>query len=302
LSQRRVRFARYIASMVCYRRWIQACAAATLFFGGTCAGAVAQDAPGDSAPSPDAIFFRTFQRLESYPVPAYVVEISTWHVHTESQEFQFRWRYATRTVDGMTNSTRYPVRGKSLPVNAFVVPQSVGPLAWAVRPAAAALRDQLPAAFPDVPNLKNIASVVAYRPDYKIELAGVDSIDGHPSYHLRLHPYGDATKHNLRELWVDEQTFDLRRAHFFGKCGPCNGLNDIEASFVPAAGTWIMSEEKFVSGCGSGRTDICRFDLLTDDVAFVSGMPDWLFDIGAYREHAQRGEQDYLAGLLTEGH
>ena len=34
--------------------------------------------------------------------------------------------------------------------------------------------------------MKIIATVVAYRPDYAIDLRGIESIDGHPSYHLRL--------------------------------------------------------------------------------------------------------------------
>jgi hypothetical protein len=67
-----------------------------------------------------------------------------------------------------------------------------------------------------------------------------------------------------------------------------------------AAGAWIVTDEAFISRCSSTRTDARRFDLVMDDVAFISGMPDWLFDLTAYREHAKAGELDYLAGLLTE--
>jgi hypothetical protein len=287
--------------MVCHSGFIRVFVAAALLFGDTCAGASAQAAPlATPSPSPNQIFLRAFQRMESYPMPAYVISIDSWHVRTAAKEYVYRWRYATRTSDGMINSTRYPVEGNALPANAFISAEILGPFAWALRPAPPAEHQPQPAALPDVPNLKTIASVVAYRPDYAIDLLGIESIDGHPSYHLRLRPYGDPLKHNLRELWVDEQTFDLWRAHYLGQCGPCNGPNDITVSFQPAAGTWIVTNEAFVSRCSSSRSDMCRFDLATDDVAFVSGMPDWLFDLAAYREHAKAGEQDYLAGLLSE--
>jgi hypothetical protein len=61
-----------------------------------------------------------------------------------------------------------------------------------------------------------------------------------------------------------------------------------------------VTNEAFVSRCSSSRTDECRVDLAMDDVAFISGMPDWLFDAATYREHAKAGEPDYLAALLSE--
>jgi hypothetical protein len=274
---------------------------AALFFAGMCTGARAQALPvATPSPSPDQIFVRAFQRMESYAVPAYVISIDSWLVRAAAKEYVYRWRFATRSSDGMMNSTRYPVDGNALPTSAYVSPEILGPFAWALRPALEAQHQQQPAAAPDVPNLKVIASVVTYRPDYAIDLVRVESVFGHPSYHLRLRPYGDPLKHNLRDLWVDEQTFDLWRAHFFGKCGPCNGPNDITVTFQAAAGAWIVTDEAFVSRCSATRTDVCRFDLTTDDVAFISGMPDWLFDQAAYRERAKAGEQDYLAGLLSE--
>jgi hypothetical protein len=287
--------------MVCHSGFIRVFVAAALLFGETCAGASAQAAPlATPSPSPNQIFVRAFQRLESYPTPSYVISIESWHVRSAAKEYVYRWRYATRTSDGMMNSTRYPVQGNKLPPNAFVTPGILGPFSFMLRPALQAAHQPQPAAVAEVPDMKIIATVVTYRPDYAIDLRGIESIDGHPTYHLRLRPYGDPLKHNLRDLWVDEQTFDLWRAHYVGQCGPCNGPNDITVTFQPAAGAWIVTDEAFVSRCSSSRTDACRFDLAMDDVAFISGMPDWLFDLPAYREHAKAGELDYLAGLLSE--
>ncbi|HTA38107.1 MAG TPA: hypothetical protein VK760_03470 [Candidatus Acidoferrales bacterium] len=240
--------------------------------------------------------------MESYPVPAYVISIDSWHVRSSGKDYVYRWRYATRTADGIMNATRYPIGGSGLPANANIGPEILGPFAWTLRPALEAAHQPQPAANADLPNMKVIASVVAYRPDYAIDMVGVESIAGHPSYHLRLRPYGDAVKHKLRDLWVDEQTFDLWKARYYGQCGPCSAPNTITVTFQPAAGAWIVIDESFISRCSLERTDNCRFDLSTDDVAFISGMPDWLFDRDAYRQHAKAREQDYLAGLLTEPH
>ena len=59
-------------------------------------------------------------------MPAYVISIDSWHVRTAAKEYVYRWRYATRTSDGMINSTRYPVDGNTLPANAFISPKILG--------------------------------------------------------------------------------------------------------------------------------------------------------------------------------
>lgn len=66
-------------------------------------------------------------------MPAYVISIDSWHVRTAAKEYVYRWRYATRTSDGMINSTRYPVEGNALPANAFISAEI-----WAVRVGTAA--------------------------------------------------------------------------------------------------------------------------------------------------------------------
>jgi hypothetical protein len=273
--------------------------AAVVAIAGSCVPGVAAALPAVATPSPLAIFVRTFQRLASYPVPAYVVDISTWHVLTADDEYHYTYRYAARTADGMENATPYPVPSKTLPTNARILPEYVGPLAWIVRPvrpATGTARPQIPA---DVPNLKNIASVFAYRPDYAIERLGIESIDAHTAYHLRLRPYGDELKHNLRELWVDVATFDLWKATFVGSCGPCRGPTTITSVFTPAAQGWVVARYSFQTRCGPLDPATCLFELQTDRIVFVPELPDWLFDEAAYMARAKAKEPDYLAGVLT---
>ena len=58
--------------------------------------------------SPRALFDRTFARLETYPIPPYVVETTLWHMHayspTEPPEYDALWRYAIRRADDLENA------------------------------------------------------------------------------------------------------------------------------------------------------------------------------------------------------
>ena len=142
--------------------------------------------------------------------------------------------------------------------------------------------------------------MVAYRPDYTIELLGVEKVDGRPAYHLRLRPFGDPIVHNLREMWADVETFDLWKATFVGKCGPCSHPTEITFVFRPAAGAWIVAQYSFLSGCGALDPSTCSFEMQTDDIVFVPDLPDWLFDKAAYAARAKAKAPDLLAGVFAE--
>lgn len=47
--------------------------------------------------------------------------------------------------------------------------------------------------------------------DYDVTLLGEEDDDGFPVYHLSLQPLHDPDRNRLRELWVDEKTFDVRK-------------------------------------------------------------------------------------------
>lgn len=55
--------------------------------------------------------------------------------------------------------------------------------------------------------VKTISSVTSFLQRYTITLAGIDTIDGRECYHLLLKPNYDPNRLRLRELWVDEQTY-----------------------------------------------------------------------------------------------
>lgn len=245
--------------------------------------------------SPAAIFERSIRRLASYPLAPYVVWKSTWQFSesvpgASNQAYNVTLRYAMRTSDKMETYSNYPI-GTFLP-NASVVVSWNGPFAWELRPKTAAQRD---ARVPDMPSeLKTIATVVVSHPDYAIDLAGIDQIDGHRAYHLRLRPLADAVRHNLRELWVDVASFDLWKAVYVAT-PPAGGPTEITSSFNPVLDYWIETRRSWGTSSMSGPGSV---EIMLDAVVFVPDLPNWLFDPRAYRRHQDAKDPDYLGTLL----
>jgi len=265
--------------------------------------------PATASPAPVRIFERGFARLESYPLPPYAVFIDTWLIKqtdtrlgSQSGSIIVRTRYAVRTSDGGENYTAFPVQGSALPP-ARVLTQFLGPFAFALlsnRPP----RKDLASLQPDIPSpLKLIANVVAHpKPDYEIENAGIEAVDGHDTYHLRLSPLSDGRKHNLHDLWIDVVTFDLWKAHFTSRYAPDPMLpdspTDVVVWFKPIASYWVLSRaiwswDYFTAG------KLSDYDASTDRIAFPSELPDWLFDQREYDQHVRARAPDVLGPLFS---
>jgi hypothetical protein len=262
-----------------------------------------------AAPAAQEIFHRTFARLGSYPLAPYTVWMDTWltkrtdtrngaqPVSTVSQR-----RYAVRIADGAENQTIYPVAGSALPP-ARVGMEFVGPFAFSLR------RDQAhrgePSSLqPDIPEpLKVIANVVAYpKPDYAIDSGAFETIAGHRVYHLRLHPLGNGRKHNLRDLWVDVDTFDLWKARFTSTYAPDRLLpespTDATVWFTPVGAYWVAS--RVVWNWDDFQNAFAYdYDVSTERIAFPADLPDWLFDQRAYDRHVSAKDPDVLAPILA---
>lgn len=179
-------------------------------------------------PSPQQILSRGLEKLSSYPVPQYVVWTNTWSIKRTAPELvksttggwtdrTSEWhraeRFAERTSDGLQNVTwSVPVNGGRLP-DAHFSSVFEGPFAWTLRRPVAEQRATPSPMQPDISGLKTIASVTAHaQPAYALDLTGIEAVDGHDAYHLRLHPLSDPERHNLRDLWVDTKpsTFGRR--------------------------------------------------------------------------------------------
>jgi hypothetical protein len=61
------------------------------------------------------------------------------------------------------------------------------------------------------PGLRTIGSVRAVSRTYDVRLAGEESVDGSACWHLTLRPVGNPGTYRVRDLWVDEQSYQTRK-------------------------------------------------------------------------------------------
>jgi hypothetical protein len=280
--------------------------------GATSSVAAADDAmptpssPPDIASGLQQIYDAAYRRWQSYPVPRYAVWTATWRVrahpigyYTGEQNTVEVHRYAVRISDGMENASD-PLAGGKLPP-ALIGPEFLGPFAWSLRSSVRIPRADGATLEPDVEGLKTIATVVAVaKSPYDASLAGVDDVGGHPSYHIVLRPRKDPVRHNMRDLWIDTRSYDLRKAHFVGTYAPMArapvSATDATVYFRGVLDCWVVSRAVWTY---DNPPISYQFDVLNDEIGLVTALPDWLFDAAAYRRHQDAGESDYL-GLLLE--
>jgi hypothetical protein len=256
------------------------------------------------------IFDEAFRRWQTYPVPPYAVWTTTWHISAIPMGFytgtssgvEFH-RYAVRLADGMENVSD-PIPSGKLPP-ALILPEFLGPFAWVTRTSVrVAPTGGDVSMLPDVAGFKTIARVVAVaKPAYTIGKTGqtppIEEVEGHETYHLRLEPRDDPQKHNLRDLWIDTQTYDLRKAHFVGTYRPTlkapSSPTDVTVYFRNVLGCWVVTHAIWTY---DNAPLSFNFDVQNDEIGLPATLPDWLFDDAEYRKHQLAGEPDYLGILL----
>ena len=266
-----------------------------------------------AAPSPVAkIVYATFARLQSYPAPPYAIWTATWQIRQTPMGYYTgrassieTHRYAVRLSDGMENISD-PIPDGKLPP-AVILPEFLGPFAWTLR---ASVHVPPPTGgvslIPDIEGLQTIARVVAFaQPAYALansqaQTPPIESVEGHPAYHLALHPTGDPRKHNLRDLWIDVATHDLWKAHFVGTYAPFPGApisdTDVTVYFRSVVGCWVVTRAVWTYDDPPLHYD---FDVTNNEIALPGTLPDWLFDTAEYRKHQLAGAPDYIGELLA---
>jgi hypothetical protein len=264
---------------------------------------VASDVVSAQALDADAIFARARSVAEARVLPPYL-EYTTYAAfvrkgHVDAEHFHV----ILRTSDGMSYVTPVPDSPADR-INTKPYVQKSPPYFWPATTFGLAreqrndsqtfgLANGAPAPSPD-PTASPIATIGIVRSvmhDYTVTLAGTETIDGTRTYHLLLEPKFDPRVHQLREAFVDAQTFQTRRlvVAVYAKMGPVHSQPRAVVDYTPIGSAWLVShgEIDFTLRFGpfafAGSGD---FRLL--DVRTPADEPDWMFDKDKLAAH-QRG-------------
>jgi len=93
-------------------------------------------------------------------------------------------------------------------------------------------------------DLPSIATVSALARTYDVRLLGEESVDGDVCWHLGLRPLGNPGKYRLRDLWVEEhsyQTIRLRTDGNFTATETGSGLWTV--GYTEIDGSWYIASE-----------------------------------------------------------
>jgi hypothetical protein len=136
---------------------------------------------------------------------------------------------------------------------------------------------------PAPPNLAadpiaTIATVSVVDRAYDITLAGIETIDPHRCYHLRLRPLRDPQNYPLRDVWVDTSTYDVVRLTYVQ---PFNtNLATVTYDFAPVGSQNVWSivhidATATIHDLLATHTDHVSEDL--HDIEFPASEPDDYF-------------------------
>lgn len=101
-----------------------------------------------------------------------------------------------------------------------------------------------PAPKPDDSAFKTIGSVRAYARTYDVRIVGEEPIDGNACWHLTLVPLGNPGRYRLRDLWVDESSYQTRRLVTDGNfTGKETGSGKWTVTYAQLRDAWYLDTE-----------------------------------------------------------
>jgi len=239
----------------------------------------------------EAIFARARTVAEARVLPPYL-EYTTYAAfvrkgHVDAEHYHV----IVRTADGVSNVTPVPDSpADHIDTKSYV--QKSPPYFWPATTFGLARQQRndsqdfglsggAPAPEPSATPLTTIGSVHAVAHDYTVTLAGIETLGGTRMYHLLLEPIYDPQKHQIREAYIDAETFQTRRlvVAVYAKAGPFHSQPRAVVDYAPIGSAWLVSKGEIdftlrfgplaFSGAGEFR--------LTD-VRAPEAEPDWLFD------------------------
>lgn len=194
-----------------------------------------------------------------------------------------------RTSDGRTFAQTVPAAGgdgKVLLRGAYITGPAGTPLGFY-----RVLPDGTPPAAPPPPNLapdplQTIATVTADSHAYDVALAGQESVGERRCYRLKLRPRRDPERYPLRDLWVDETTYEVVQLAYERPYDEHDTWASVRYRFAPVgpANVWTIVHVEAaapVRGFLGSKTERVADDL--HDIAFPPSAPDWYFEPGTQR-------------------
>jgi len=250
-------------------------------------------AGAQSTPDADAIFARARSVAEARTLPPYL-EYTTYAAfvrkgHVDAEHYHV----IVRTADGTSYVTPVPDSpADRIDTTPYV--QKAPPYFWpattfglaraqkndseTVGTASGTVSAQ-PQTSPSP--LAVIGGVRAISREYTVTLAGTEMLEGVSVYHLLLAPRYDPSKHQLREAFIDTQTYQTRRliVAVSANAGPIHSQPRAVIDYAPVGDAWLVAHGSidftlrfgFLAFSGSGEFRLSDMRAVTDE-------PDWMFD------------------------
>lgn len=244
--------------------------------------------------SPSDMLYRAIDRLHTYGAPAYAV-----YELVENAEYR---RVAFRGSDEMMNDAQLPA-GPDLP-QARIYRAFVGPLAYTVHEAIATPAPSATAAAVSPGDLEStlhtIASVSAHGHIYDVRDVGIETINGHRTYHLELRPRRDPERYPLRDLWLDTTTYDVWRAGYreppdFQLVG---GEADLTVNFK-TVGRYRIADSWAAVYHGPDLPHPVYRIVVVVNMSFPESLPGWIFDRAEYERRFRAHDPDVLGRYFS---
>ena len=246
-------------------------------------------------PNPYQIYREALAHLYTLPQPDYIVDTQHWlssTLYDGGATNENVWDQ--RTVFDSRNHLECNLRVPYSPSEAPGIGESYFPPdVWLInRRTPTAQAADNPNMAPDLSDLKTIASVISVaKPSYDIRLVGIDNLTRNGlAYHLLLRPLSDPVKHNLRELWIKTNSYDIVRAVIEGSYRPNYNLilqdTLVFEDFGQIGPYWLVTHKVWSYPYAFSHNTF-RYEVTSTAMQFPATLPDWFFDSATFMRHSR---------------
>ena len=250
--------------------------------------------PAAKEPSATALYDAAFDRWKKLPQSAFATYVTHVEV-TRKDRIQKRInRIAYRRSDNTCLTVGVPLDASDRPDPPTVTDRCLAPdYSFTFVPQRAPghggpLPVSLATPAPEATAAGTIGHVTVRTRNYDVVFLGDETIRGTPAAHLGLRPFGDASKHILRDLWIDRATNGVLRLHGVAPLiGPLATV-DFTADYLIGPQSQTLSA---VRGFAKAQLLLVKlgadFTFEQSDFAYPETLPDWYFEKNGYATHVR---------------